>query len=33
MTNENKQFKENNIVKEEPIEIKSSNGFDKNSFK
>ena len=33
MTNENKQFKENNIVKEEPIEIKSPNGFDKNSFK
>ena len=33
MTNENKQFEENNIVKEEPKEIKSPNGFDKNSFK
>ena len=33
MTNENKQFKKNNIVKEEPKEIKSPNQFDKNKFK
>ena len=33
MTNENKQFKKNNIVKEEPKEIKSLNWFDKNKFK
>ena len=33
MTNENKQFKKNNIVKEEPKEIKSPNWFDKNKFK
>ena len=30
MTNENKQLKKNNIVKEEPKEIKSFNWFDKN---
>ena len=33
MTNENKQFKKNNIVKEEPKEIKSPNWVDKNKFK
>ena len=41
MTNENEQFKKNNIVKdanikkliEEPKEIKSPNWFDKNKFK
>ena len=33
MTNENKQFKKNNTVKEEPKEIKSFNWFDKNKFK
>ena len=33
MTNENKQFKKNNIVKEEPKEIKSPNWIDKNKFK
>ena len=33
MTNENKQFKKNNIIKEEPKEIKSPNWFDKNKFK
>ena len=33
MTNENKQFKKNNIVKEEPKEIKSPNCIDKNKFK
>ena len=32
MTNENKQFKKNNIVKEEPKEIKSPNWIDKNKF-
>ena len=41
MTNEDEQFKKNNIVKdanikesiEEPKEIKSPNWFDKNKFK
>ena len=38
ITNENEQFKKNNIVKdanikEEPKEIKSPNWFDKNKFK
>ena len=33
VTNENKQFYKNNIVKEEPKEIKSPNWFDKNKFK
>ena len=33
MTNENKQFKKSNVVKEEPKEIKSLNWFDKNKFK
>ena len=33
ITNENKQLKKNNIVKEEPKEIKSPNWFDKNKFK
>ena len=33
MTNENKQFYKNNIVKEEPKRIKSPNWFDKNKFK
>ena len=33
MTNENKQFKKNNTLKEEPKEIKSLNWFDKNKFK
>ena len=33
MTNENRQFKKNNILKEEPKEIKSLNWFDKNKFK
>ena len=33
MTNENKQFKKNNILKKEPKEIKSPNRFDKNKFK
>ena len=38
MTNENEQFKKNNIVKdanikEEPKEIKSPNWIDKNKFK
>ena len=33
MTNENKQFKKNNTLKEEPKEIKSLNWFDKNEFK
>ena len=32
-TNENKQFEKNEIIKEEPKEIKSSNWFDKNKFK
>ena len=33
MTNENKQFEKNKIIKEEPKEIKSPNWFDKNKFK
>ena len=33
MTNENKQFTKNNIIKEELKEIKSLNWFDKNKFK
>ena len=33
MTNVNKQFKKNNIIKEEPKEIKSPNWIDKNKFK
>ena len=33
VTNENKQFYKNNIVKEEPKDIKSPNWFDKNKFK
>ena len=33
MTNENKQFQKNNIVKEELKEIKSPNWIDKNKFK
>ena len=33
MTNENKQFEKNIIVKEEPKEIKSPNWIDKNKFK
>ena len=33
VTNENKKFKKNNILKEEPKEIKSPNWFDKNNFK
>ena len=33
MTNENKQFLKNNIIKEEPKEIKSLNWFDKKKFK
>ena len=33
MTNENKQFEKNKIIKEEPKEIESSNWFDKNKFK
>ena len=33
MINENKQFKKNNIIKEELKEIKSLNWFDKNKFK
>ena len=33
MTNENKQFKKNNIIKEESKEMKSPNWFDKNKFK
>ena len=33
MTNENKQFKKNNIIKEESNEMKSPNWFDKNKFK
>ena len=32
MTNVNKQFKKNNIIKEEPKEIKSPNWIDKNKF-
>ena len=33
MTNENKQFEKNKIIKEEPREIKSPNWLDKNKFK
>ena len=33
MTNENKQFTKNNIIKEELKKIKSLNWFDKNKFK
>ena len=33
MANEKKQFKKNNIIKEQPKEIKSINLFDKNKFK
>ena len=33
MTNEDKQFLKNNIVKEKPKEIESSNWFDKNELK
>ena len=33
MTNENKQFEKNKIIKEEPKEIKSPNWLDKNKFK
>ena len=33
MTNKNRQFKKDNILKEEPKEIKSLNWFDKNKFK
>ena len=33
MANENKQFEKNNIVKEEPKEIKIRNWIDKNKFK
>ena len=33
MTNENKQFEKNRIIKKEPKEIKSPNWFDKNKFK
>ena len=33
MTNENKKFKKNNIVKEQPKEIKILNWFDKNKCK
>ena len=33
MTNENKQFEKNIIVKEEPKEIKGPNWIDKNKFK
>ena len=33
MTNENKQFEKNKIIKEEPKEIKSRNWIDKNKFK
>ena len=32
MTNENKQFEKNEIVKEEPKEIKSPDRIDKNKF-
>ena len=32
MTNENKQFEKNKIIKEEPKEIKSPNWIDKNKF-
>ena len=33
MTNENKHFEKNKIIKEEPKVTKSSNWFDKNKFK
>ena len=33
MTDENKQFEKNKIIKEEPKEIKSPNWIDKNKFK
>ena len=33
MTNENKQFEKNKIIKEEPKEIKSPNWIEKNMFK
>ena len=33
MTNQNKQFKKINIVKEEPKKIKSRNWIDKKKFK
>ena len=33
MTNENRQFKKNYIIKEEPKEIKSLIWIDKNKFK
>ena len=33
MTNENKQFETNKIIKEEPKEIKSPNWFNKRKFK
>ena len=33
MTNKNKQFEKNKIIKEEPREIKSPNWFDKNKVK
>ena len=33
MTNENKQFETNKIIKEEPKEIKIPNWIDKNKFK
>ena len=33
MTNENKKFEKNKIIKEETREIKSPNWFDKNIFK
>ena len=33
MTNQNKQFKKNNIIKEELKEIKRPNWIDKNKFK
>ena len=32
MRNENEQFQKNNIIKEEPKEIKSPNWIDKNKF-
>ena len=32
MTNENEQFLKNDIIKEEPKEIKSHNWIDKNKF-
>ena len=33
MTNENKQFEKNKIIKEEPKEIKIPNCIDKNKFR